>query len=215
MIVIDSSSLVSGAVFADEQLKRLRPDPSWDVSGLRDMVGGVVAVALVATVAVIILGCLSMMPGLVSGNMMERAFSWKRLLAALLVPFVIGAAVSGWGWSCNVFGQDGLSANRGSVQASGSARTDLKDTRGEGSDDLGGMVKQLGRDIASSIGDSVKTAVKQALSGLKGALDAGKGAVGYVTGGDGNGNIFQKAGQAIGSAASSLQKWLSGLTGGK
>jgi hypothetical protein len=116
-----------------------------------------------------------------------------------------------------VFGQDGLSANRGSVQASGSARTDLKDTRGEGSDDLGGMVKQLGRDIASSIGDSVKTAVKQALSGLKGALDAGKGAVGYVTGGDGNGNgnIFQKAGQAIGSAASSLQKWLSGLTGGK
>ena len=215
MIGVNSSSLMSATVLADEQLKRLRPDPSWDVSGLRDMVGGVVAVALVATVAVIILGCLSMVPGLISGNMMERAFSWKRLLAALLVPFVIGAAVSGWGWSCDVFGEAGLSANRGSVQASGSAKTDLKDTRGEGSDDLGGMVRQLGQDIASSIGDSVKTAVKQAVSGLNVVVNVGKGAVGYVTGGDGNGNIFQKAGQAIGSAASSLRDWLSGLTGGK
>ncbi|PKU92189.1 hypothetical protein CQR47_0784 [Bifidobacterium thermophilum] len=87
MIGVNSSSLMSATVLADEQLKRLRPDPSWDVSGLRDMVGGVVAVALVATVAVIILGCLSMVPGLISGNMMERAFSWKRLLAALLVDW--------------------------------------------------------------------------------------------------------------------------------
>ncbi|RGT65157.1 hypothetical protein DWX12_10295 [Bifidobacterium pseudocatenulatum] len=32
-------------VLADGTLKGLRPDPSWDVSGVRDMVGGIVAVA--------------------------------------------------------------------------------------------------------------------------------------------------------------------------
>lgn len=56
------------------------------------MAGGVIAVALVLCVGVIIIGCVSLIPGLVSNNQMERAFSWKRLLAAMLVPFVIGAA---------------------------------------------------------------------------------------------------------------------------
>lgn len=79
-------------ILADSALKGLRPDPAWDVAGVRDMVGGVIAVALVLCVGVIILGCVSLIPGLISNNQMERAFSWKRLLAAMLVPFVIGAA---------------------------------------------------------------------------------------------------------------------------
>lgn len=49
-----------------------------------------IAVALVLCVGAIIIGCVSLIPGLVSNNQMERAFSWKRLLAAMLVPFVIG-----------------------------------------------------------------------------------------------------------------------------
>ena len=72
-------------ILADSALKGLRPDPAWDVSGVRDMVGGVIAVALVLCVGVIILGCVSLIPGLISNNQMERAFSWKRLLAAMLV----------------------------------------------------------------------------------------------------------------------------------
>ena len=104
---------------ADNALKGLKPDPAWDVSGVRDVAGGVIAVALVLCVGVIIIGCVSLIPGLVSNNQMERAFSWKRLLAAMLVPFVIGAAVSGWGWSCNVFGSNGLGVNRSYTQASG------------------------------------------------------------------------------------------------
>lgn len=163
-----------GTVLADGELKGLRPDPAWDVAGLRDMVGGVVAVALVLTVGAIIIGCVSLVPGLVSNNQMERAFSWKRLLAAMLVPFVIGAAVSGWAWSCNVFGTDGLQANRSYTQESGSGRTDLADERGDGDDGLSGLVEQLGSDIAGSIGDAFKDAM------------------GWLSGSDGQGNAFQK-----------------------
>ncbi len=146
-------------VLADGELKGLRPDPSWDVAGLRDMVGGVVAVALVLTVGAIIIGCVSLVPGLISNNQMERAFSWKRLLAAMLVPFVIGAAVSGWAWSCNVFGEEGLQTNRTYTQESGSGKTDLADERDDGDDGLSGLVEQLGSDIVTSIGDAVKAAV--------------------------------------------------------
>ena len=32
-------------ILADSELKGLRPDPAWDVAGVRDMVGGVIAVA--------------------------------------------------------------------------------------------------------------------------------------------------------------------------
>ena len=41
---------------ADNALKGLKPDPAWDVSGVRDMAGGVIAVALVLCVGVIIIG---------------------------------------------------------------------------------------------------------------------------------------------------------------
>ena len=40
-------------ILADSELKGLRPDPAWDVAGVRDMVGGVIAVALVLCVGVI------------------------------------------------------------------------------------------------------------------------------------------------------------------
>ncbi len=163
-----------GFVLADSDLKGLRPDPGWDVAGLRDMVGGVVAVALVLTVGAIIIGCVSLVPGLVSNNQMERAFSWKRLLAAMLVPFVIGAAVSGWAWSCNVFGTEGLQANRSYTQESGVGKTDLADERGDGDDGLSGLVEQLGGDIATAIGDAFNDVI------------------GKVTGADGQGNVFQK-----------------------
>lgn len=180
-------------ILADSALKGLRPDPAWDVAGVRDMVGGVIAVALVLCVGVIILGCVSLIPGLISNNQMERAFSWKRLLAAMLVPFVIGAAVSGWSWSCNLFGSNGLQSNRSYTQASGSGKTDLKDKRGKGDDGLTGLVKQLGDDIVSGIGDSVKSAVR---TGVRDAL--------------GKGNIFQKAGNGIKDGAASLWKWITG-----
>lgn len=190
-------------ILSDSALKGLRPDPAWDVAGVRDMVGGVIAVALVLCVGVIILGCVSLIPGLISNNQMERAFSWKQLLAAMLVPFVIGAAVSGWGWSCNVFGTEGLTSNRATTQASGSAATDLKDNRGKGDDSLTDLVSQLGKDIAQGIGDSVKSAVTDAVK------DAMKG-WNWVTGGDGKGNVFQKAGNGIKDGAASLWKWITG-----
>lgn len=167
------------------------------------MAGGVIAVALVLCVGVIIIGCVSLIPGLVSNNQMERAFSWKRLLAAMLVPFVIGAAVSGWGWSCNVFGSNGLGVNRSYTQASGSGKTNLKDGRGKGDDSLTGLVKQLGDDIVSGISDTVKTTVK-------GAVDDALKGWNWVSGGDGKGNIFQKAGQGIKDGATGLWKWLTG-----
>lgn len=190
-------------ILADSALKGLRPDPAWDVAGVRDMVGGVIAVALVLCVGVIILGCVSLIPGLISNNQMERAFSWKRLLAAMLVPFVIGAAVSGWSWSCNLFGSNGLQSNRSYTQASGSGKTDLKDKRGKGDDGLTGLVKQLGDDIVSGIGDSVKSAVRTGVRDVLKGLD-------FVTGKDGKGNIFQKAGNGIKDGAASLWKWITG-----
>lgn len=191
-------------ILADSELKGLRPDPAWDVAGVRDMVGGVIAVALVLCVGVIILGCVSLIPGLISNNQMERAFSWKRLLAAMLVPFVIGAAVSGWSWSCNLFGSNGLQSNRSYTQASGNGKTDLKDKRGKGDDGLTGLVKQLGDDIVSGIGDSVKSAVR---TGVRDALKEG---LDFVTGKDGKGNIFQKAGNGIKDGAASLWEWITG-----
>ena len=71
--------MIGMVIVADEELKGLVPDASWDVQGVRDMVGGVVAVALVLAVGVIVIGCISMVPGLITNNVMERAFSWKRL----------------------------------------------------------------------------------------------------------------------------------------
>ena len=57
-------------ILADSELKGLVPDPGWDVQGVRDLVGGIVAVALVLCVGAIVIGCLSLMPGLVTNNAM-------------------------------------------------------------------------------------------------------------------------------------------------
>lgn len=107
---------------ADNALKGLKPDPAWDVSGVRRH-----GRRRDRRRARIVRGrdrhrLRQPHPGLVSDNQMERAFSWKRLLAAMLVLFAIGAAVSGWGWSCNVFGSNGLGVNRSYTQASGSGK---------------------------------------------------------------------------------------------
>ena len=187
---------------ADNALKGLKPDPAWDVSGVRRH-----GRRRDRRRARIVRGrdhhrLRQPHPGLVSNNQMERAFSWKRLLAAMLVPFVIGAAVSGWGWSCNVFGSNGLGVNRSYTQASGSGKTNLKDGRGKGDDSLTGLVKQLGDDIVSGISDTVKTTVK-------GAVDDALKGWNWVSGGDGKGNIFQKAGNALGDAG----KWVTGADG--
>ena len=87
--------------------------------------------------------------------------------------------------------------------ASGSGKTNLKDGRGKGDDSLTGLVKQLGDDIVSGISDTVKTTVK-------GAVDDALKGWNWVSGGDGKGNIFQKAGQGIKDGATGLWKWLTG-----
>lgn len=107
------------------------------------------------------------------------------------------------GLSCNVFGSNGLGVNRSYTQASGSGKTNLKDGRGKGDDSLTGLVKQLGDDIVSGISDTVKTTVK-------GAVDDALKGWNWVSGGDGKGNIFQKAGQGIKDGATGLWKWLTG-----
>ena len=171
--------MIGMVIAADEELKGLVPDASWDVQGVRDMVGGVVAVALVLAVGVIVIGCISMVPGLITNNVMERAFSWKRLAAALMVPFTIGAACTGWAWSANLFGSDGLKSNTSYSVAGRKVDSDaLKDGREKGSDSLGSLVSQLGKDIASSIGDTVKDAVS---STVRESLEGWK----WLTGGDG------------------------------
>ena len=182
---------------ADGALKGLTPDPSWDVSGIRDMAGGVIAVALVLTVGAIVLGCISLLPGLAGTGM--RSFGWNRLVAAVLVPFVIGAATTGGAWSADLFGSGGLHANRSATQAGGSGKTDLKDERGKGKDDLTDLVSQLGKDIVSAVGDAVRSAVKETVPNVWK----------WLTGSDGKGNVFQKAG----GAASDLWKWLTGSDG--
>ena len=175
---------------ADNALKGLKPDPAWDVSGVRDMAGGVIAVALVLCVGVIIIGCVSLIPGLVSNNQMERAFSWKRLLAAMLVPFVIGAAVSGWGWSCNVVrlqrvGREPFlhaGVRQWENQPEGRSRQGRRQ-----SDRTGQTVGRRHRVRYLRHGqDHRESAVDDALKGWN-----------WVSGGDGKGNIFQKAGQGI------------------
>ena len=128
---------MSFVVLADEQLKALLPDPAWDVQGVRDFAGGVMAVGLVVAVGLIVAGCLSMLPGLITGNMMERAFSWKGLAAALLVPLTIGASSAGWAWSVTGYGSDGLQP---SANYSAQARK------------VGGMTSSAGSDSSDSSG---------------------------------------------------------------
>ena len=159
----------------DEQLKTLLPDPGWDVQGVRDVAGGVMAVGLVVAVGLIVAGCLAMLPGLITGNMMERAFSWKALAAALLVPLTIGAASAGWAWSVTGYGSDGLQP---SANYSAQARK------------VGGMTSSAGSDSSDSsgtIGDAWN----------------------WVTGGDGKGNVLQKAGKLVGDE----WNWLTGGDG--
>lgn len=91
-------AVMSGMVLADDSLINLFPDPAWDVAGFRDLAGGVIAVCLYAAVAMVIVGVLTLLPGLITNNMMERAFSWRRLLCALMIPLTIGAATGGFAW---------------------------------------------------------------------------------------------------------------------
>ena len=101
-------AVMSGMVLADDSLINLFPDPAWDVAGFRDLAGGVIAVCLYAAVAMVIVGVLTLLPGLITNNMMERAFSWRRLLCALMIPLTIGAATGGFAWGAGARGQLGL-----------------------------------------------------------------------------------------------------------
>ena len=112
-------AVMSGMVLADDSLINLFPDPAWDVAGFRDLAGGVIAVCLYAAVAMVIVGVLTLLPGLITNNMMERAFSWKRLLCALMIPLTIGAATSGFAWGAGAFGTDGLAVNDSYQSANG------------------------------------------------------------------------------------------------
>lgn len=188
-------------VLADDRLIGLVPDPSWDVQSVRDFVGGVVAVCLYAAIVMVIMGVITLLPGVITNNMMERAFSWKRLLCAVLIPLTIGAATSGLSWSYLSFGSEGLQAN-GSYQTD-SGRPDYSQAYArteKHSDDLSNVVSQLGRDVASRIGKAAGDAVSKGLSSGSALWD-------FLSGGDGNGNVFEK----IGSGLSSLFHVSSGV----
>ena len=196
-------AVMSGMVLADDSLINLFPDPAWDVAGFRDLAGGVIAVCLYAAVAMVIVGVLTLLPGLITNNMMERAFSWKRLLCALMIPLTIGAATSGFAWGAGAFGTDGLAVNDSYQSANGHPDwKGVKNDEAKKSDDLGGVVRQLGEDIANRVGKAAGDAIDKALS-------TGKKAWQWLSGGDGKGNVFQKAGDA----ASGAWDWLSGGDG--
>ena len=200
-------AVMSAMVLADDSLINLFPDPAWDVAGFRDLAGGVIAVCLYAAVAMVIVGVLTLLPGLITNNMMERAFSWKRLLCALMIPLTIGAATSGFAWGAGAFGTDGLAVNDSYQSANGHPDwKGVKNDEAKKSDDLGGVVRQLGEDIANRVGKAAGDAIDKALS-------TGKKAWQWLSGGDGKGNVFQKAGQAAGDAASGAWDWLSGGDG--
>ena len=78
----------------------------------------------------------------------------------------------------------------------------MKSDEAKKSDDLGGVVRQLGEDIANRVGKAAGDAIDKALS-------TGKKAWQWLSGGDGKGNVFQKAGDA----ASGAWDWLSGGDG--
>ena len=82
----------------------------------------------------------------------------------------------------------------------------VKNDEAKKSDDLGGVVRQLGEDIANRVGKAAGDAIDKALS-------TGKKAWQWLSGGDGKGNVFQKAGQAAGDTASGAWDWLSGGDG--
>lgn len=200
-------AVMSGMVLADDSLINLFPDPAWDVAGFRDLAGGVIAVCLYAAVAMVIVGVLTLLPGLITNNMMERAFSWKRLLCALMIPLTIGAATGGFAWGAGAFGADGLAVNDSYQSANGHPDwKGVKNDEAKKSDDLGGVVRQLGEDIANRVGKAAGDAIDKALS-------TGKKAWQWLSGGDGKGNVFQKTGQAAGDAASGAWDWLSGGDG--
>ena len=178
-------AVMSGMVLADDSLINLFPDPAWDVAGFRDLAGGVIAVCLYAAVAMVIVGVLTLLPGLITNNMMERAFSWKRLLCALMIPLTIGAATSGFAWGAGAFGTDGLAVNDSYQSANGHPDwKGVKNDEAKKSDDLGGMVRQLGEDIANRVGKAAGDAIDKALS-------TGKKAWQWLSGGDGKGYVFQ------------------------
>ena len=158
-------AVMSGMVLADDSLINLFPDPAWDVAGFRDLAGGVIAVCLYAAVAMVIVGVLTLLPGLITNNMMERAFSWRRLLCALMIPLTIGAATGGFVWGAGAFGADGLAVNDSYQSANGHPDwKGVKSDEAKKSDDLGGVVRQLGEDIANRVGKAAGDAIDKALS---------------------------------------------------
>ena len=214
-------AVMSGMVLADDSLINLVPDPAWDVAGFRDLAGGVIAVCLYAAVAMVIVGVLTLLPGLITNNMMERAFSWRRLLCALMIPLTIGAATGGFVWGAGAFGADGLAVNDSYQSANGHPDwKGVKSDEAKKSDDLGGVVRQVipaWRISHQAAGDAIDKALStgkkawQWLSGGDGkgnvfqkAGDASSGARDWASGGDGKGNVFEKTGRAAGDLWSSL-----------
>ena len=213
----------AGVLLADDRLLPLLPDSGWDVQGVRDVVGGVMAVCIVLSVAFLIFGVLTMMPGVVSGNMMERAFSWRRMVCALMIPVTVGVASGGLSWSFQgAYGTGGL-------QPSAPYQTKV------GTVDWSGSRSQSLLDLIAN-GEKVQKTKKEVAKGVEGGLDWVTGADGkgniaqkgwnFFSGGDGKGNVFQKIGnfftgadgsgnifEKIGHAGKSVADFFSGGDG--
>ena len=198
-------------ILAEAELKSLYPDSSWDVAGLRDFVGGIVAVALVASVGLILVGCMSMVAEHTIMGTGAR-FSWKRLLAALLVPLVIGAATSGWGWSRDAFGTSGLSTTRSSYTTPSAAATDISGNKGliqsvvEGAKKLYEKAKDTAQKAGSWIKDKADKVWNWGKDTVSGLVSGAQNAWNWVTGGAGKGNVIDKA-KNLGS---SIWNWATG-----
>lgn len=195
---------------AGDGLAPLSPDSSWDVSGLRWLAGGVLALCLLAAVALVVMGVLTMLPGRLSGNAMEGAFSWRRLLAALLVPLTVGTCSVGWAWGATTYGGIGLqpSSQYASRQSRGSM-SDMKDVADKGSDSLGGLVAQLGKELAKGVADTVSKAAKEAVTTALSWLRKPGEWWAWWAGSDGTGkNGFQKLPDKFGEWGSWLIKHL-------
>ncbi|PST47928.1 hypothetical protein COO72_10515 [Bifidobacterium callitrichos] len=205
-----------GTVVLADELVPLVPDPAWDIKGLHELVGGIMAVCILLAVAMIILGLISMLPGMVTNNMMERAFSWKRLLAALMIPIIIGSGSGAMQWGYTVFGTGGLSPSGRYQDANGKLSTDGDSQSEHHSDDLTDLIQQLGKDIADRIASSATDAIKKlgdaaasvgsaigkGFDTIKNAISGFLGGGGGSTGDSSKGNGFDGGGGGSGGGQS-------------
>ena len=86
--------MIGMVIVADEELKGLVPDSSWDVQGVRDMVGGLWAMSLYIAIAAWICAAIAWIMGRVIHSGPMQQYSGTVFIWCALATMILGSSMA-------------------------------------------------------------------------------------------------------------------------